>query len=76
LPAPIGSGRFVIRATHERGVGAPSSRSLATASHEALQAYGRQATNVGPRPALPLVRNDELHVMVPMLGSQPNCDNP
>jgi len=35
LPAPDGVGRFVIRATRERGVGVPSSRSLATASHEA-----------------------------------------
>jgi hypothetical protein len=35
LPSPIGVGRFVIRATHERGVGVPPSRSLATASHEA-----------------------------------------
>ena len=35
LPTPVGAGRFVIRATHERGVGLPSSRSLATASHEA-----------------------------------------
>src|ERR1700739_3128317 len=33
--APVGVGRFVIRATHERGVGVPSSRSLATASREA-----------------------------------------
>jgi len=32
---PIGVGRFVIRATHERGVGAPPSRSLATVSREA-----------------------------------------
>ena len=23
LPAPVGAGRFVIRATHERGVGVP-----------------------------------------------------
>jgi hypothetical protein len=35
LAAPVGAGRFVIRATHERGVGVPSSRSLATASREA-----------------------------------------
>jgi hypothetical protein len=34
-PAPVGVGRFVIRATHERGVGVPSSRSLATATREA-----------------------------------------
>ena len=27
---------FVIRATHERGVGVPSSRSLATATREAI----------------------------------------
>ena len=32
-------GRFVIRATHERGVGVPSSRSLATASREAPSGY-------------------------------------
>jgi len=35
LPAPFGARRFVIRATHERGVGAPSSRSFATATREA-----------------------------------------
>ena len=35
LPTPVGASRFVIRATHERGVGAPSSRSLSTASREA-----------------------------------------
>ena len=35
LPAPVVSGRFVIRATHERGVGVPSSRSFAAASREA-----------------------------------------
>jgi hypothetical protein len=35
LPTTIDAGRFVIRATHERGVGVPSSRSLATTSHEA-----------------------------------------
>jgi hypothetical protein len=28
--------RFVIRATHERGVGVPSSRSLSAASREAV----------------------------------------
>src|ERR1700757_3505322 len=39
LPSPVGVGRFVIRATHERGVGAPSSRSLATASREANSGY-------------------------------------
>ena len=33
---PANAGRFVIRATHERGVGVPSSRSLATATREAL----------------------------------------
>src|SRR5271168_5481933 len=38
--APVGVGRFVIRATHERGVGVPSSRSLATASREARSFYG------------------------------------
>ncbi len=37
LPAPVGAGRVVIRATHERGVGVPPSRSLATASHDAPQ---------------------------------------
>jgi hypothetical protein len=31
LPSPVGVDRFVIRATYERGVGVPSSRSLATA---------------------------------------------
>jgi hypothetical protein len=36
-PRPVGAGRFVIRATQERGVGAPSSRSLATASHEVVK---------------------------------------
>src|SRR5208283_2648198 len=40
LPTPVGAGRFVIRATHERGVGVPSSRSLATASREAMSLYG------------------------------------
>jgi hypothetical protein len=34
-PAPAGVGRFVIRATRERGVGVPSSLSVATASREA-----------------------------------------
>jgi hypothetical protein len=38
-PAPVGVGHFVIRATHERGVGVPSSRSLATTSREAHQLY-------------------------------------
>ena len=37
--APVGARRFVIRATHERGVGVPSSRSLATASREANSVY-------------------------------------
>ena len=40
LPAPVGAGRFVIRATRERGVGVPSSRSLSTASREASPFYG------------------------------------
>jgi hypothetical protein len=44
LPAPVGARRFVIRATHERGVGAPSSRSLATASREARPLYGNEPT--------------------------------
>jgi hypothetical protein len=44
LPAPVGVGRFVIRATHERGVGVPSSRSLATASREAKSLYGNEPT--------------------------------
>ena len=35
-PHRLVPGRFVIRATHERGVGVPSSRSLATASREAF----------------------------------------
>jgi len=39
LPAPAGGGRFVIRATHECGVGVPSSRSFATASREAPTGY-------------------------------------
>jgi hypothetical protein len=39
LPSPVGVGRFVIRATRERGVGVPFSRSLATASREADQRY-------------------------------------
>src|SRR5271169_4210021 len=38
------SGRFVIRATHERGVGVPSSRSFATASREASSVYARPPT--------------------------------
>src|SRR4029077_17389160 len=36
LPTPIGASRFVIRATRERGVGVPPSRSLVTASREAI----------------------------------------
>jgi hypothetical protein len=28
LPAPVGVGHFVIRATHERGVGVPSESEL------------------------------------------------
>ena len=40
LPAPVGADRFVIRATHEHGVGVRSSRSLATASREAVPLYG------------------------------------
>jgi hypothetical protein len=39
LPASVGASRFVIRATHERGVGVPSSRSLPTTSHEAFLVY-------------------------------------
>jgi hypothetical protein len=55
LPSPIGVGRFVIRATHERGVGVPPSRSLATASHEAnsLGAAEIAATVGGPLAFLP-----------------------
>src|SRR5271166_791313 len=44
LPTPVGARRFVIRATHERGVGVPSSRSLATASREARSLYGNEPT--------------------------------
>ena len=44
LPAPVGADRFVIRATHERGVGVPSSRSLATATREAVFSLGGQAS--------------------------------
>jgi predicted Zn-dependent protease with MMP-like domain len=40
VSAPIGVDRFVIRATRERGVGVPSSRSLATTSREANPVYG------------------------------------
>ena len=40
MSAPIGVDRFVIRATRERGVGVPSSRSLATTSREANPVYG------------------------------------
>ena len=47
LPAPVGADRFVIRATHERGVGVPSSRSLATATREAVFSLG-----VKPAPGL------------------------
>ena len=43
MPAPDGVGRFVIRATRERGVGVPSSRSLATASREATLSYEGRA---------------------------------
>src|SRR6476469_8711938 len=35
LPTPVDASRLVIRATHERGVGVPSSPSLATATREA-----------------------------------------
>ena len=34
---PAGVRRFVVRATHERGVGVPPSRSLSTASREASE---------------------------------------
>jgi hypothetical protein len=44
LLTPVGTRRFVIRATHERGVGVPSSRSFAAASHEASSAYARPPT--------------------------------
>ena len=46
LPAPVGVRRFVIRATHERGVGVPSSRSLATVSREAPASLRRAPTDV------------------------------
>ena len=46
LPSPVGADRFVIRATHERGVGVPSSRSLATASREAVPIYINPPSNV------------------------------
>ena len=49
LRAPAGASRFVIRATHERGVGVPSSRSLATASREADQLYGEEQPARRPR---------------------------
>ena len=42
--APVGVGRFVIRATHERGVGALSSRSLSAASREARSILQRTTT--------------------------------
>jgi hypothetical protein len=42
--APVGARRFVIRATHERGVGVPSSRSLATATREANSVYEEAPT--------------------------------
>jgi hypothetical protein len=35
LPTPVGASRFPTRATRERGVGVPSSRSLATTTREA-----------------------------------------
>ena len=44
LPAPVGASRFVIRATRERGVGVPSSRSLSTASREANSVYEEAPT--------------------------------
>jgi hypothetical protein len=40
LPAPVGVGRFVIRATRERGVGVPSSRSFATHLVKQFQCIG------------------------------------
>ena len=53
LQAPVGVRRVVIRATHEHGVGAPSSRSLATASQPAspLSATprGRQSVDMSSR---------------------------
>jgi hypothetical protein len=44
LPTPVGARRFVTRATHERGVGVRSSRSLATTSREARSLYGNEPT--------------------------------
>src|SRR4051794_22799334 len=46
-PQLFDAGRFVIRTTHERGVGVPSSRSLATATREAKSVY-----EGGPAPCL------------------------
>ena len=48
MPGPVGVGRFVIRATRERGVGVPSSRSLATASREASVTIRRNAAATVP----------------------------
>ena len=41
---PAGVRRFVVRATHERGVGVPPSRSLSTASREASESLSKGVT--------------------------------
>ena len=51
LPTPVVSGRFVIRATHERGVGVPSSRSLSTASREASASLSETTDDPIPIPS-------------------------
>src|SRR6476646_11462339 len=56
LPAPYGASRFVIRATHERGVGVPSSRSLSTASREANPLYGGRLRMAQPIPSRRRIR--------------------
>ena len=63
-------GRFVIRATHERGVGVPSSRSLATATHEADPTL-RRLVDRGER----LKRRDEPGLLHVKGGRTPHGDS-
>ena len=44
LPAPVGVGRFVIRATRRAWVGVPPTQSLTTATREANSLYARRPT--------------------------------
>src|SRR3954453_7131844 len=67
LPAPAGADRFVIRATHERGVGVPSSRSLATASREAETSVVRPARAVVRDPSATFsLRDGQTEMSLPL----------